>query len=143
MKTATAEIVAFDNDAHREEVVRLWETVFGYPTAHNSPALSIDRKLAVADGLFFVALNAGAVIGTVMAGYDGHRGWIYSMAVHPDYRGRGIGSQLLHVAEAQLIARGCVKINLQILQHNAQVRSFYETHGYNVEERISMGKRLM
>ena len=136
------EIVAYDDDAHRQQVVRLWETVFGYETAHNAPALAIDRKLAVADGLLFVGLNGDTVVGTVMAGYDGHRGWIYSMAVHPDYRGRGIGSQLLGLAEAELNSRRCLKINLQVLAGNGLAQSFYEAHGYVVEERISMGKRL-
>ena len=71
-------IFAFENGCHREQVVRLWEQVFGYQAAHNNPALVIDRKLAVADGLFFVAVSEGVVVGTIMAGYDGHRGWIYS-----------------------------------------------------------------
>ena len=136
------EIVAFNNSAHRDEVIRLWELVFGYEAPHNAPALVIDKKLAVADGLFFVALSGGAVVGTVMAGYDGHRGWIYSMAVHPDHRHRAIGSRLLSVAEERLASRGCMKINLQIMEGNEQVRAFYEANGCSVEERISMGKRL-
>ena len=92
MNTTATEMVAFDNSAHRDQVVRLWERVFGYEAPHNAPALVIDKKLAAADGLFFVALTGGAVVGTVMAGYDGHRGWIYSMAVHPDHRKRAIFS---------------------------------------------------
>jgi ribosomal protein S18 acetylase RimI-like enzyme len=141
MGTAT-EILAFDNSAHRDQVVRLWELVFGYEAPHNAPALVIDKKLSAADDLFFVALTDGAVVGTVMAGYDGHRGWIYSMAVHPDHRGRGTGSRLLSFAERRLALRGCMKINLQIMEGNEKVRAFYEAHGYSVEERVSMGKRL-
>jgi len=136
------EIRPFDNRVHRDQVVRLWELVFGYEAPHNAPALVIDKKLAVADGLFFVALGDGAVVGTVMAGYDGHRGWIYSLAVHPDHRGRTIGSQLLSFAERHLASRGCMKINLQIMEGNEQVRSFYAANGYSVEERVSMGKKL-
>jgi len=136
------DILAFDDSAHRDQVVRLWELVFGYGAPHNAPALVIDRKLAVADDLFFVALAGGAVVGTAMAGYDGHRGWIYSMAVHPDHRGRTLGSQLLSFAERRLASRGCMKINLQIMESNEQVRAFYEANGYSVEERVSMGKRL-
>ena len=120
----------------------MWRFVFGYDTAHNAPDHAIDKKLAVDDGLFFVALDDGAVIGTVMAGYDGHRGWIYSLAVHPERRGRGIGSHLLSLAEEALISRGCVKINLQVLPGNGNAQAFYEANGYSVEERISMGKRL-
>jgi len=136
------EIVEFDNKAHRDQVVRLWELVFGYKAPHNTPELVIDRKLAVADGLFLVALTKGSVVGTIMAGYDGHRGWIYSMAVHPDHRNRAIGSQLLSFAEARLVSRGCVKINLQIMEGNEETQAFYEANGYVVEKRISMGKRI-
>jgi ribosomal protein S18 acetylase RimI-like enzyme len=137
------EIVAFDNNRHREQVIRLWERVFGYETAHNAPTLVIDKKVAVGDGLFFVAIWESTVVGTIMAGYDGHRGWIYSLAVDPAHRKRGIGSQLLSVAERQLIARGCLKINLQIMEGNEQVQAFYEANGYRVEKRVSMGKRLL
>ncbi len=136
-------ISAFENNSHREQVVRLWEQVFGYETAHNNPALAIDRKLAVKDGLFFVAVREDVVVGTIMAGYDGHRGWIYSLAVHPDYRRQRIGSRLLSYAESQLISRDCVKINLQILDGNDNAQAFYEANGYAAEKRISMGKRLL
>lgn len=139
----STQIVAYDDGRHREQVVRLWEDVFGYETARNAPALVIDRKIAVSDGLFFVAVHGDRVVGTAMAGYDGHRGWIYSMAVRPEWRGRGLGTDLLSAAEAQLIERGCVKINLQILEENREVRAFYEANGYAVEPRISMGKETL
>ena len=142
MSTMDTEIVAFSNNAHRDEVVNLWDLVFGYDAPHNSPGLVIDKKLAVADDLFFVAVAGGAVVGTIMAGYDGHRGWIYSMAVHPDYRNQAIGSQLLSLVEERLASHGCMKINLQIMEGNEQVRTFYEANGYSVERRISMGKKL-
>jgi hypothetical protein len=73
-------IIPFSNGAHRSKVIALWETVFGYEAAHNQPALVMDKKAAVNDGLLFVALMGEGVVGTVMAGYDGHRGWIYSVA---------------------------------------------------------------
>lgn len=135
-------ISLYDDDAHRQPVIALWETVFGYASAHNAPARVIDTKLAVHDGLFFVALLDGHVVGTVMAGYDGHRGWLYSVAVHPEHRQRGIGSQLVARAEHALTERGCLKINLQILQDNASVAAFYASLGYAVEPRVSMGKRI-
>ncbi|ASV39642.1 GNAT family acetyltransferase [Pseudomonas sp. NS1(2017)] len=127
---------------HRAQVVALWQQAFGYDTAHNVPTLAIDKKLAVNDGLFFVATDKKTVIGTVLAGYDGHRGWLYSVAVHADYRRHGLGSSLVRYAEQALTALGCMKINLQINGGNDAVVGFYEALGYGVEPRISMGKKI-
>lgn len=128
---------------HRAQVVGLWQQAFGYDTAHNSPALAIDKKLAVNDGLFFVATDKKTVVGTILAGYDGHRGWLYSVAVHADYRRHGLGSSLVRHAEQALTALGCMKINLQITSGNDAVTGFYEALGYGVEPRISMGKKIV
>lgn len=127
---------------HRAQVIELWQQAFGYDTAHNLPSLAVDKKLAVNDGLFFVATDKKAVIGTILAGYDGHRGWLYSVAVHADYRRHGLGSSLVRHAEQALTALGCMKINLQITGGNDVVVGFYEALGYGVEPRISMGKRI-
>lgn len=127
---------------HRAQVATLWQAAFGYDTAHNRPELAIDKKLAVDDGLFFVATHGKTVIGTLMAGYDGHRGWLYSVAVHPDYRRQGLGASLVRHGEQALIALGCLKINLQITSGNEAVVGFYEALGYGVEPRISMGKKI-
>ena len=135
-------ITHYNNQSHRHQVVALWETVFAYKTAHNRPALVIDKKLAVNDDLFFVAIAGDTVVGTIMAGYDGHRGWIYSVAVSPAHRREGIGSQLVSHAERALIAKGAVKINLQIMQDNESVTAFYAALGFSVEKRISMGKPI-
>jgi len=135
-------ITPFVNAVHRRGVVALWTETFGYDAAHNKPELVIDKKAAVHDDLFFVALFDNAVVGTIMAGYDGHRGWIYSLAVSPSCRRRGVGSELVEHAERALIGRGCVKINLQILETNKSVMKFYTKLGYAKEKRISMGKRL-
>jgi ribosomal protein S18 acetylase RimI-like enzyme len=136
------EIVGFDNAKHRDPVLALWKAVFGYEAAHNRPEFVIDQKLAVDDGLFFVAIQRERVIGTAMAGYDGHRGWIYSMAVDPQQRQKGIGSALLACAERRLSSLGCAKVNLQILHDNHAVQRFYQANGYTTENRISMGKQL-
>ena len=142
MKQDSLEIVAFDNDQHRNPVIALWKDVFGYKDARNRPGFVIDQKIAVNDDLFFVAIQGDRVVGTAMAGYDGHRGWIYSMAVHPKHRQKGIGSAMLAHAEKRLSSHGCIKINLQILHHNHAVKRFYQANGYAAENRISMGKQL-
>ena len=136
------EIKPYQNSIHRPQVIQLWGDVLGYQSGHNAPALVIDKKLAVQDGLFFVALDAQTVVGTVLAGYDGHRGWLYSVAVHPAHQHKGIGSALVRHAEKALASRGCVKINLQIVQGNEAVTAFYAALGYAVEPRVSMGKRV-
>ena len=141
--TPACTIMVYDDAVHREQVIEVWRTVFGYDTPHNEPSLVIDQKLAVKDDLLFVGLVAHEVAGTIMAGYDGHRGWLYSVAVLPDHRHRGIGSALVRHAEQALLARGCMKINFQVVESNAQVVAFYETLGYQVEPRVSMGKRFI
>ena len=135
-------ITLYEDAAHRIQVIDLWEAVFGYESAHNRPDLVIDKKIEVDDQLFFVAISDNAVIGTIMAGYDGHRGWIYSVAVHPAHRKMGVGSQLVSHAERALTAKGCMKINLQITEGNEAVADFYTSLGYAVEKRVSMGRRI-
>jgi ribosomal protein S18 acetylase RimI-like enzyme len=136
-------ITPFVNAVHRSQVVALWETVFGYEAAHNNPSLVIDKKVAIGDGLFFVAVSDNAVVGTIMAGYDGHRGWIYSLAVSPSRRRQRIGSRLVLAAEQALIGKGCMKMNLQIMAGNESVASFYSSLGFSVEKRVSMGKQIL
>ena len=133
----------FDVSAHREQLAALWEQVFGYSSPHNAPQFVIDKKQAVGDGLLFVAEADGKIVGSIMAGYDGHRGWLYSVAVLPDYRKQGIGSRLVQHAEKHLRDLGCPKINLQILQGNEEVEYFYRKLGYETEQRISMGKKIV
>ena len=135
-------ILEYNDTTHRRQVIALWETVFGYEDSHNKPGLAIDMKLAAPEGLFFVAVLDDAVVGTVLAGYDGHRGWLYAVAVHPQHRKQGLGKALVRFAEQALTARGCLKINLQIISDNASAAGFYESLGYAVEPRVSMGKKL-
>jgi ribosomal protein S18 acetylase RimI-like enzyme len=135
-------ISPYADSIHRGQVVELWKTVFGYETTHNNPSLAIDKKLEVDDKLFLVAVADTKVVGTIMAGYDGHRGWLYSVAVAPSHRRQGIGSRLVSHAESALICKGCVKINLQTMEGNESAAAFYESLGYVVEKRVSMGKRI-
>jgi ribosomal protein S18 acetylase RimI-like enzyme len=139
---SAVEITHYDDPTHRAQVAAIWRETFGYEAAHNRPDVVIDKKVLASDGLFFVAVTGSTVVGTIMAGYDGHRGWLYSLAVSPPYRRQRIGSRLVSVAEQALRDRGCLKINLQIVKSNESVAAFYESLGYSVEERISMGKCL-
>jgi ribosomal protein S18 acetylase RimI-like enzyme len=137
-----ATIVRYSDPTHRPQVVALWREVFGYDTPRNSPSLAIDKKLAIKDGLLFVAMEGETVVGTAMAGYDGHRGWLYSIAVLPAYRRKGLGAALVAHAEKALGDLGCMKVNLQILASNEVTSSFYKRLGYTIEPRVSMGKEL-
>ena len=132
----------YRDDADRIQVVELWRNVFGYETAHNEPNLAVSKKIAINDGLFFVAVEGTDVIGTIMAGYDGHRGWLYSVAVAPERRLGGLGRSLVQHAESALADLGCVKVNLQLLATNEATAAFYKSVGYSVEPRVSMGKVL-
>ena len=108
----------------------------------NVPALDIARKLAFQPELFFVAERDARVVGSVMAGYGGHRGWINYLAVLPALQRGGLGRELMAVAEAKLAALGCPKINLQVRATNQGVIRFYEKLGYRVDASVSLGKRL-
>ena len=136
--------------ADTEAILALWRVVFPeYDLAtapQRDPRTSIARKLAFGDGRFWVAvLKDGPderIAGTVMSGYDGHRGWIYSLGVHPDVRRGGIASALLAHAEAELRAAGCPKVNLQVLAGNERALAFWAAAGYAGDQVLSLGKRL-
>lgn len=123
-----------------ESVIALWKQVFSDKQPHNNPALVINQKLATQPELFFVAEIDSVIVGTIMAGYDGHRGWLYTVAVNPQYRRRSIGTKLVQHAEKALTAMGCLKINLQVRASNAEVVEFYQKLGYQTDGNISMGK---
>lgn len=129
-----------DND--REALLALWREVFPDDGAHNEASLVLDAKLQV-DRLIFLAMDADILLGAMMAGYDGHRGWLYSVAVSPHARRAGTGSALVRHAIKALQALGCVKINLQVRSSNAPVVAFYEALGFSQEDRISMGLLLL
>jgi ribosomal protein S18 acetylase RimI-like enzyme len=136
------------NESDTEAVIALWLQAFPeYNDAsrpHRNPRLSIANKLGTQPELFFVATRDedGALVGTVMAGYDGHRGWLYSLAVNPDARRLGIGTRLVRHAESALAAIGCLKLNLQVLTEKPDVLSFYDRLGYRADAVVSLGKRL-
>lgn len=128
--------------ADESDVIDLWREVFPSAPARNDPLKDIELKLTEQPELFLVAIVDGLLVGTAMAGFDGHRGWVYYVAVNHAYRRRGIGSALMIEVEAALSQYGCPKLNLQIRSSNADVQAFYESLGYILEDRISMGKQL-
>lgn len=123
-------------------VAQLWREVFPGSPSWNRPETDIRRKLSVQRELFLVATIDSDVIGTAMAGYDGHRGWVYYVAVSPRHRRQGVGTALMKGVEQRLVRMGCPKLNLQVRASNDEVVAFYRKLGYEIEERISMGKRL-
>jgi ribosomal protein S18 acetylase RimI-like enzyme len=125
-----------------EGVKTLWQESFPDDPPWNKAEVAIPAKLAVQPELFLLALDGDLVIGSVMAGYDGHRGWLYAVAVLRSRRRQGVGAALVRAAEDRLRSMGCSKINLQVRATNAIVIAFYERLGYVIEERTSMGKRV-
>ena len=126
-----------------EQVVALWR-LCGLVRPWNDPHRDIARKLEVQRELFLVAVtDQDVVAGSMMAGYDGHRGWVNYLAVAPDSRGTGIGRKLMGEAERLLTQLGCPKLNLQVRDDNAQALAFYSSIGYDVDNVTSLGKRLI
>jgi len=127
---------------HFAGVDALWKDAFPDDTAWNVAAVAIPEKTRFQPDLMLVALEDSVVVGSIMAGYDGHRGWISRIAVLRSHQKRGIGQALISVAEERLAALGCIKVNLQVGESNSVVVEFYQRVGYQVERRISMSKLL-
>jgi ribosomal protein S18 acetylase RimI-like enzyme len=124
----------------RDTVKALWRAAFAeFP---DDPDDTINFCLRSGNGALFVGVLGEAVVATVLAGHDGHRGWLYHVATAPEHRSRGYGRNMVAHAEAHLTAQGVPKVNLQIRTGNAAVQGFYERLGYTLEPRINMGKRF-
>ena len=124
-----------------EAVVDLWRRC-RLVVPWNDPNEDIQIKTAFQPELFFVGTIDGRTVATVMAGYEGHRGWINYLGVDPDYRRQGIGTQIMLRAERGLLSLGCPKINLQVRESNQAVIAFYEQLGFSNDHVIGLGKRL-
>ena len=85
----------------------------------------------------------GTLMASAMAGYDGHRGWVNYLAVHPDFRRQGHGQALMRHVEQGLLALGCPKLSLQVRSSNASVLAFYQALGFGQDDVVSLGKRLI
>ncbi len=117
----------------RADLIRPW----------NDPDRDIDRKLGRDAEMLLVADDGGVVVGTIMVGYEGHRGWLNYLAVDPERRGDGVGGRLVAEGESRLAALGCPKVNLQVRGDNAEAIEFYERLGYVIDDVVGMGKRLV
>jgi len=129
-------------DSDQASVAKLWTTVFPDDPPWNSPSELIGRKQKAQPELFWIAQQDGEIVGTILAGYDGVRGWIYHLAVDPAQRRKGTARLLMQTAEASLEALGCPKINLQVRLYNRAAVAFYQALGYGIEERVQMGKPI-
>lgn len=139
----SGEIVVRSYDsADQPGVLALWALVFAEDPVWNDSLEMIRRKQTVQQELFFVCCAGDQVVGTVMAGFDGVRGWVHKVAAHPDYRRLGIASRLMQAAESGLADMGCPKLNLQVRAGNSSAVEFYTSAGYQIEDRVSMSKHL-
>jgi len=118
---------------HRCELLRPW----------NDPHADIRRKLRVQPELFIVGTAGDEIVARAMAGYDGHRGWVYYFAVTPERQRQGLGRAMMAEVERRLAEAGCPKINLQVRGSNTRALGFYRRLGYGVDDTTSLGKRLV
>lgn len=128
-------------DGDVEPVVALW-TLCGLVRPWNDPYRDIAFARGKANSEILVAECCGLIAASVLAGHDGHRGMLYYVAVHPDWRRRGLGRAAVRAAEHWLTARGVWKINLMIRSENEQVRGFYESLGYETTPVFAMGRKI-
>jgi ribosomal protein S18 acetylase RimI-like enzyme len=126
-------------DADVEQVVELWR-VCGLTRPWNDPRVDIADARAGDGSTVLVARAEGRVAATAMAGHDGHRGWLYYVAVAPEARSTGLGRAAVVAAEAWLVARGARKIQLMVRTTNTDVLSFYERLGYTDQECTVLGR---
>ncbi|MCK4872674.1 MAG: GNAT family acetyltransferase [Phycisphaerales bacterium] len=128
-------------DDDQPAVIALWH-VCNLVVQQNDQADDIARKLRVQRHLFLIGTINDDIVATVMAGYEGHRGWINYLAIHPNRRGCSFGRTIMNHAEELLRNEGCPKINLQVRETNADVIAFYKHLGYSNDHVVSLGKRL-
>lgn len=129
-------------ESDEQAVVALWHAC-GLTRPWNDPHKDIARKLAVQRELFLVGEADGQLVASVMAGYEGHRGWVNYLAVAPGMRGRGYAAQLMNLVETRFAAAGCPKVSLLVRTTNAPVIEFYRRLGYAVDDAVPLGKRLI
>lgn len=135
-------VIAHYEAADEAAVIALWQEC-GLTVPWNDPAKDITAALNTGHGQLFVARIDGTVVGAVMVGHDGHRGWIYYLAVTPDLRGQNLGKQLVAVCEEWVASRGIPKIQLMIRRSNDHVHSFYGSVGYEESDVVVMQRWVL
>ena len=129
------------NPKYQEAVVDLWNKC-GLVVPLNDPIEDIQKKLDFQPQLFFIALLDDQLIGSVMVGYEGHRGWLNYLAVSPEHQRHGFGKKLIEKAVDELKKLGCLKVNVQVRRKNASTVEFYKHLGFKDDEVVSLGMRL-
>src|SRR5579862_8511818 len=124
--------IATYSDEHFDDVDLLWREAFPNDSPWNSAETAIPAKTAFQPDLFVVALDGARVVGSVLAGYDGYRGWLERVAVRRSHHRQQVGTMLVREAERRMQALGCIKINLQVRTPNAVAAGFYHRLGYMV-----------
>ena len=138
----TSPTVRTYEETDHDAVVALWSKVFPNEPPWNQSQNLIRLKLTVQPQLFFVCILDQQLVGTTIAGFDGVRGWLHKVGISPNYRGQGIAHQLMQAAEEGLTQMGCHKLNLQVQAGNDTAIKFYSDAGYQIEDRVSMSKRI-
>lgn len=128
--------------ADQAELLALWQQC-GLIVPWNNPLADIERKLADSPDLFFVGKIGSRLVSSCMAGYDGHRGWIYFVAVAQAEQRKGLAASMVAHAEAELLERGCPKIDLMVRDSNTGVIEFYQAIGYQLDPVRVLSKRLL
>lgn len=139
---ATGILITEFEEIYRKELIGLWEAC-DLVRPWNDPGKDIDRILADKSGRIFLLLENGCLTGSVMAGFDGHRGWVYYLAVDPGSRQKGRGRKLMEHSEDYLRSIGCPKLNLMIRDSNLSAGEFYIRLGYLRDDVAVMSKRLI
>jgi ribosomal protein S18 acetylase RimI-like enzyme len=122
-------------------VIQLWKDC-KLLVPQNNPKIDIEEKMNFQPDLFFVGTVNEKIIASIMVGYDGHRGWINYLAVHPLYQRKGFGTQLMNIAREKLLNLGCQKINVQVRNTNLSIVKFYKSNGFMDDDVIGLGKRI-
>ena len=133
--------IAVFKEVQRHEIIELWEKC-GLLFPGNDPDYDISLKIKFQPELFFILTIGSGIAGTVMAGFEGHRGWLNYLCVHPDFRNRGFGRALVSHAVRKLKESGCPKVNIQIRKNNTGVMEFYKKAGFYLHDVICMQLKI-